>query len=104
MIHEYQAVVFFTCLVLLPCLIYLIKIIPLRYSTFSADTIEQLDLYEYQLSRLKQAYQELSREMNNAALAKTATRQVEDRANEVIDNLMGSLGGLSGISHSAGLR
>ena len=72
LIHEFNYAVFFMSILIMPALLYLIKMIPQRYTVYSGDTISKLDLYEYQLSRLKLTYNKLSKEMNMAALNKTS--------------------------------
>ena len=53
--------------------------------------MKKLDLYEFQLSRLKYSYHELSKKMNNQALVRktdAATEAVKKGANDVLNNLI----------------
>ena len=50
----------------------------------TGDTMAKLDIYEFQLSRLKHTYHKLSSEMNRAALSKTAREQVRKQANDAV--------------------
>jgi len=44
----------------------------------------KLDIYEYQLSRLKHTYQKLSSQMNRAAFHKPASEKVVKQARDAV--------------------
>ena len=44
----------------------------------------KLDIYEFQLSRLKHTYQKLASQMNRAALSRSATEQVVKQARDAV--------------------
>lgn len=80
----------------------------MRYTVYSQETKDTLDVYEYQLSCLKHSYHKLSSAMNNAALVRQATdtvnRRLEDTLNSVLgqssnDGLVNSHGGVSRRRH-----
>ena len=47
MIHDYNYAVFFLSLVVLPILIYAVKMIPLRWQVYSEVTMGKLETYTY---------------------------------------------------------
>ena len=98
LIHEYNHTVFFACLLIMPILIYAIKNIPIRYTVYEASTNAKLDIYDYQLERLKFTYDKLSREMNNAAVLRSGCDIVGNSANNIVNSIVNGEDPLAGLN------
>ena len=98
LIHEYNHTVFFVSLLIMPVLIYAIKNIPIRYTVYEASTNEKLDIYDYQLERLKFTYDKLSREMNNAAVIRSGCDMVGNSANSIVNSIVNGEDPLAGLN------
>ena len=69
LIHEINYYVLIFCIVAIPLLAYIIKfVIPTRYTLYNAETMKQLDRYEYQLGLLKYKYEKLTKNLTELAL------------------------------------